>query len=103
MGKGFSIPLVGGLFGKQRRNRMMAIIAAPETPPIVPPTMGPILLVLPVFPWLPIVVGNDMDEEEAEVDVGSDNGDETRAVDGVLGPENEGVVVKSAEDALQIR
>lgn len=59
--------------------------------------MGPILLVLlfPIFPWVPTVVGSDMD-------VGSDKGDETGVADVVLGLENEGLVVESGDDTLQI-
>ena len=36
------------------------------------------------------------------MDVGSDKGDETGVADVVLGLENEGVVVESGDDTLQI-
>jgi len=72
---------------------MMAIIATPKTPPITPPKMGPSLLflLLLVFPWVPTVVGSDVDDGE------------TGVADVVLGPENEWIVVESGDNALQMR
>ena len=88
--------MVGVPFGERRRHSTMAIIATMiKTPPITPPTMGPMLpdLLAPVV---------DVSPEPAAAADGSDVDDEA-VVKVVLRPEGVGRVVGGIDDALHIR